>query len=819
MTELSSGEGLARSRGPQHEFEVELPSGSVTYPAGSEPIDFAGLCSALRRHLRLIAVTTIVAALVTWIHLRMTPREYRASAVIRLVDTRRAIAGDFDSPVGQPLGGSLVDPIQSEIEVLLSRSIATKVVTKHPLGLQVLAMNMAPALLENVTLTGDTVPDSLNLNFDAQGVVVESGYGREQVAYGAPATAGSLQFTVISAPLSQRARLITRSRAAAVASVRNNLFAKAREETDVVDVSYTARDPVLAKQIVDTVVSVFQESNAATARDQSRRRRIFVGEQLRQTDSLLISAQDRLNAYRTRNHVNSAGDVVGARVTALLNKEEQFQDLRAQREVLRVLLDTLAVADGNGRQRALRAIVVLPTIARNQLVQRLFAELFRFERARDSLTTGRWSTAPTNPDVVRLESLISTTQANLLSAVQSQIVSLDARTSSLGDLLDQNSRELERVPAMIAGESRLRDQVKSTALLASELRNEYQSARIAEAVEAGYVEIIDFATIPTAPTGAPRRMQLLAGSLVGLLLGITIALLRERANTAIRHGGHVQQILKLPRLVAIPPFNSGPFGTPRRAGRLFLPMPFLRAIGSRQKHAASESLITVSQGSSAGAEAFRVLRTSLIFSQSIRPLRTIVVTSPSPKDGKTTTAANLAVAFAQHGLRVLLIDCDLRRARLHMVFRMRREPGLADVALGRVDLPEALRATMVDRLDLLSAGVQLPNPSDALRKPVLQRMFATLGNEYDLLIVDSAPVHVATDATVLGRLSDGVLLVIRAGRTERAAAVNAVNRLWRSGVHIIGAVLNDPDGRAVQALEDYGAAESSYDVRNDSTTT
>jgi len=150
---------------------------------------------------------------------------------------------------------------------------------------------------------------------------------------------------------------------------------------------------------------------------------------------------------------------------------------------------------------------------------------------------------------------------------------------------------------------------------------------------------------------------------------------------------------------------------------------------------------------------------------------------------------------------------------------MRREPGLADVALGRVDLPEALRATMVDRLDLLSAGVQLPNPSDALRKPVLQRMFATLGNEYDLLIVDSAPVHVATDATVLGRLSDGVLLVIRAGRTERAAAVNAVNRLWRSGVHIIGAVLNDPDGRAVQALEDYGAAESSYDVRNDSTTT
>lgn len=817
MIELGSGGSQAQPLGPRLEPEVHLPLEPVSYAIGSEPIEIAGLSAALRGHLRLIASVTIVAAVVTWIHLHLTPPTYRANAVVRLVDTRQAIAGSFDNPVSKPLGGALIDPIQSEIELLLSRSIASKVVAKHPVGLQVIAGNAISGLLQDVSLAAEAEPDTFSLQFDAQGFAVQSRFGRERVEYGAPATAGALQFTVKSAPLSHETTLIVLGREVAIERLRNNLFAKARDATNVVDVSYTGRDPILARQIVNAVITVFQESNAAMARDQSRRRRIFVGEQLRQTDSLLVSAQNRLSAYRSRNRFNSSSDVVGARLTALLNSDQQLQELRAQREVLRALLDSLAVRNPPRHQKVLAALMALPSIAQNELVQQLFRELVQYERTRDSLTTGQWSTAPTNPDLVRLEGLIATTQAKLLVAVHGQIQSLDAQISSLGDLLGQSSRELRRLPAMMAGEDRLRDQARSAALLANELRDEYQSARISEAIEAGDVEIIDFAAAPTIPVGPGRGMQLLAGSLVGLLLGITVALLRERANTAIGCGSDLQRVLQVPRLAVIPPLNTKPSGTLKTIGRFIVAMPWSRAIKRRQESRAAEALIAISSSSSVGAEAFRFLRTSLVFSQSIHALRIIVVTSPSPKDGKTTTAANLAVAFAQHGQRVLLIDCDLRRPRLHMIFHVSREPGLADVVLGRAEIRDALRATAVNGLDLLSAGVRLPNPADVLSEPRLHEVLATLAKQYDLLVLDTAPVHVATDATVLGRVSDGVLLVIRAGKTERAAAMNAVSRLSRSGVRVIGAVMNDADGRRGQSSEEYSATDS-YDIYNDVTT-
>jgi len=620
-----------------------------------------------------------------------------------------------------------------------------------------------------------------------------------------------LQFTVATQPDRTTAALEIRGQGAAIDTLLNNLLAKAREATDVVDVAYTSPDPLMAKQIADAVVTVFEASDAATARDASQRRRVFIGEQLRQTDSLLLAAQNELSAYRSRNQVNASSNVVAARLTGLLDRDMQRQDLTAQREILRSLLDSLAIADTVGRQRTLRALVASPTIAANVVVQDLFTQLFGYEIQRDNLTTGRWSSTLTSPDVVRLDSLIATTQSKLTSAVESQITSLDAQIAALGGLLNENSRELDRLPAVVAGEARLQDQVRSMDVLANELREEYQSARISEAVEAGDVEIIDFATVPGVPMGPGRRWQLLAGTLVGLVLGVTLALIRERMRTVMTRAAEMQQVLQIPHFAVIPPIAGAIVPNAHvRIGRLLIPVPFSRAMRRHRRTGKAEALITVADSDSSGAEAFRLLRTNILFSQSVRKLRTIVVTSASAKDGKTTTAANLAVTFAQHGTRVLLLDADLRRARLHTVFDVSREPGLTDVVLGRSTMREAVRPTLVDGLSFLPAGVLLPNPSEFLGGEPLHEVLQDLAAEYDLLVLDTAPVFAASDSTILGRLADGALFVIRAGKTERTEAVDALNRLMRGGVHVIGGVMNDPDDRVSQATSYYYGSTYNY---------
>jgi capsular exopolysaccharide synthesis family protein len=212
-----------------------------------------------------------------------------------------------------------------------------------------------------------------------------------------------------------------------------------------------------------------------------------------------------------------------------------------------------------------------------------------------------------------------------------------------------------------------------------------------------------------------------------------------------------------------------------------------------------------------GAEAYRTLRTNLIFSQAIQTLRTIVITSPSPKDGKTTTAANLAVTFAQQGMRVLIIDCDMRKARLHNMFALPREPGFSQLLVKQATVEQVVQQTSIENLWLISAGLLPANPSELLGSAMARATIESLAGQYDIVILDTPPVHVAADALILGSMANGVLLVLRAGHSERDAAQEALQRLLNVGAHVVGAVLNDPDHK----VPEYGSYYYYYDYHDD----
>jgi non-specific protein-tyrosine kinase len=202
------------------------------------------------------------------------------------------------------------------------------------------------------------------------------------------------------------------------------------------------------------------------------------------------------------------------------------------------------------------------------------------------------------------------------------------------------------------------------------------------------------------------------------------------------------------------------------------------------------TLVTITDPRSPASEAYRTLRTNLSFYSLDTPVRTLVVTSPAAGEGKSTTLANLAVTMAQSGRKTILVDCDLRRPNLHELLSLPMSPGLTDVLLAEGDrLP--LQRTEVDNLMLLSSGSKPPNPTDLLGSGRMDQIIAQLASEADFVLFDAPPVMVAADAAILGAKTDGVLLVIQAGKTRRDHSERARELLQKAKVHIVGAALTN----------------------------
>ena len=290
---------------------------------------------------------------------------------------------------------------------------------------------------------------------------------------------------------------------------------------------------------------------------------------------------------------------------------------------------------------------------------------------------------------------------------------------------------------------------------------------MSEAVEAGDVDVVDLADVPYAPVLTASALKLALGLVLGLLLGLVLAYLLEALNTSIRRPEDLEAVLHVPGLAVIPRITGGvgqrPLAAPRRCS----------APGKPERHEAG-SLVSGAQTFSIGIEAFRNLRTSLIWSDGGEALKTLVVTSAAPGEGKTLTAANLAVTLAYDGLRVLLVDCDIRRPRVHGLFHaapLAGAHGAADHLPFRSGEPVAPAGRDPNHLDRGAVG---PAPAARCRRtpptcsaaPACACCCRSCAEQFDIIVLDTPPVLATADAGIVASLTDGVLLVVRAG-TDR----------------------------------------------------
>jgi succinoglycan biosynthesis transport protein ExoP len=742
----------------------------------SEPV--RDLVRLLSRHIFLILACIVGFGGAALYKALTDSPTYQTSASVRLTDVRQAMtAGLGPEAPGSQLGYS-VDPVLSQIELVKSRRVAEQAAGSNLLRLQALTRDFPISSFDSVIISPEPVFDTLTFSFKRTEFSIADGRQLVRGPYQVPLHIGGASFIAHppgTTPFVGKLRLL--SLEDATNRLMGGLKARARPSTDLIDIQFTAGDPIIARNSANAIAHGFQQSNADAAQQQSRRRRIFVGEQLRATDSVVGVAQAQLSEFRSRARVYSSKDKLEAQQTGLNGIEMRREELAANQKMFAGLLNAI---QQHPSRTGLQALVASPGLADNPVILQLYGQLAGYQARRDSLVSaGR---APTDPALVRVDTLLTTAEAQLTSGVESYVTALDAQIGALDELRARNSAAMEALPASESEEARLIQQVQSAQTVADQLREEYQRARIAEAVEAGPVEIVDLA--PQAITiGVPRRRIVFFGLLLGLVLGVGASAVLERMNTSIRRLEDLDG-LALANLAVIPRIIGD---KDQILQRLRLKFGALDGKANRQR------AVAVLNTQSRWSEAYRTLRTNLLFSEKAGSFKKLVITSAVQDEGKTTTALNLSATFAQMGMRVLLVDCDLRKASLHKVFDLPRKPGLTDVVYGDASLGEVIRSTPIEGLYLIPSGSLPPNPSELVGGPQMLRLINEQLSDFDLVIIDSPPLLAASDASILAKRVDGVVMVIRAGGTEFAAVRQALIQLSGVGARVLGAVLNDPD--------------------------
>jgi capsular exopolysaccharide synthesis family protein len=550
-----------------------------------------------------------------------------------------------------------------------------------------------------------------------------------------------------------------------------------------IQVAFTSEDSSMAQRTVNAIVLAYQEASGEAARQEARRRMEFLAGELRATDSLIPVAR----AERDRVLVREA---------EAASKEEQLVSLRTSEALLS---RTLAAPDA-ARTVDSGVLMSLPAMAGQPDARALYARFLSYRSERETALAAR---SPQHPDVQRLNTLLAATRQELLSVAGARLRSLQARIAAVEEDV---AAETASVPgyAVVAGEPILPASVEALEERASDLQDQYEAARAeAESIQ-GPVESVQPAT-GTVPVRPVPWAQMVLGLVTGVLVGsgATVGWDRLRAGRAAVPAiegaeptpAAPEPAPAAPEEVAEPAIGAAAAATGTSRKRREAPVPNLAVIPEVRPSLVEPALngdFRPGPLQLAGIDAYRMLRSNLV--SEWWGLKTLVVTSAHPGEGKTTTSTNLAATYARQGIKVVLVECDLRRPSLGRYFGIDREVDLMDVLFEDQDWRKAIQLTKMPGLYVILGEKSFPRAGESLGGPEMKRLLAELSGEYDMVILDTSPLLVSTDAIVLGPLADAVLLVVRSTRTDRRTMVDVVRRLRESGSNVIGTILNDPEG-------------------------
>ena len=604
---------------------------------------------------------------------------------------------------------------------------------------------------------------------------------------------GEIRAVLLPRPngLSEEARLEALTKA-----VRGSIAAQPVRNSDVIVIKVQATKPKAAAGVANAVAEVVKRRNVAVKREKASSTRKFIEEQLPKVEGALRKDEEALSAFKAHNQVVSLSDEAKELLVRTTSVATEHAKAQAERRAAEQRL--ASVREQMKTQRA----SVVPSITRttSAWADTLRKKLVSLEVEYTNLLVKGYGTD--HPQMKKLTREIAQTKGQLAGEVlrvaegetlgdpMSRLADLSkeslgleidiqtdsTREASLRTVLDSYDRQMERLPNKELLLLRLTRSQQVNDNIYRLLLERFEEARITEAGQIGNVRVIDTAKEPRSPI-KPRKFQnLLLALIVGLTLGGGLAFFTESLDRSIKNPEEAEALLGLPVIGLIPSIGDldGKFKGTRNE---------IELISSR--------LVTHFVPRSPVAEAYRTVRTNLSFSRPDNPPRTILVTSAVPQEGKTTTTANLAITLAQMGGKTLIVDSDLRRPAIRKVFNLEAKEGLTDYLIGKGALDALIRTTDIPNLYILPAGQIPPNPSEVLGSQRMKELVAELSRRFEMVFFDSPPVVAVTDAAVLSRYTDGVVLVVQSGATDREAVARAKTLLGNVQANLLGLVLNN----------------------------
>jgi capsular exopolysaccharide synthesis family protein len=575
-----------------------------------------------------------------------------------------------------------------------------------------------------------------------------------------------------------------------LAAWRSTISARLMRDSRIIEVIVDSGDPQFAARAANAHVANYVDYNFHQKYDATRQASAFMEQQLDELKAKVEKSQQAMVDYEREHAIVDIGEkqnVVEQRLGSLSQDLTSAQSDRMQKQSLYEL------ANSKDSQAAL--------VAQDELIQHLEEKLAdlkgQYVEALDQYGTNF-------PKVVRLRSQVSEIQANIdrernrvLTRLRNDYQAALAREKLLNAAVTQEKVEVGQLNQLLIQHNMLKHEFETNQQLYESLLQHLKDATVSAGLRATNIHVVDSAQVPTVPI-RPRIVYNIAVSLlVGLVLGVTLAFVMESMDSSIKSPEDVERVVGLPSLAVIP-----------RARSSWLSLGDRR---SRDKHEAVESIV-LRQPSSFLSEAYRVLRTAVLLSTSPRPPQTLLVTSASPGEGKTCTSVNLAVGLAQRGVRVVIVDTDMRRQGVPRALNLTGNgSGLSTLLAGTHSLDEVLSPyEAVPNLWVIQAGPKPPNPADLLSSPAMEKLVHDLRGRFDHVVLDSTPLLLVTDATIISRLADGVLLVVESGVTNRRGLVRAQKILESTGTRILGTVLNKWDARAEGYYAYYGSYYRGY---------
>ncbi|MEB3210063.1 MAG: polysaccharide biosynthesis tyrosine autokinase [Leptolyngbyaceae bacterium] len=582
-------------------------------------------------------------------------------------------------------------------------------------------------------------------------------------------------------------------------SILGDLVVRPVAGADVLEISYESPDPVLAAAVVNQIVEDYQDKNVEMNKAEAAAAREFILAELPKTELRLFEAEAALRQFKEENNILVLSEEASAAVSTLTNLDQnitatrtELEDISAQAAGLRnrvgmssdqaIAMSTLSQAPG-----VQEALVQLQTVQSELSAERArfrpghpaIAELEREEASLSALLDERIQQVLGRSETVSPGNLqLGDLKQGLISdfvRLEIQRIGLNRR---LGELLAaQNSLQgrSRKLPSLEENLRQLERQLEASQTTYETLLSRLQEIQVAENQSIGNSQLISEAVPPGNPVSPNKKLNMAAGGVVGTFLAIAAAFLIDLLDRSIKTIKDARRAFGYPLLGIIPAYD--------------------RKTDQRTLDEATEGepltphVVVIDMPQSPISSAFQMLQANLNVSSSGGTIQTLVVSSTVSGEGKSEVSANLAAAAAQAGQRVLLIDADLRNPSQHHFWNLANMVGLSNALVAQTPLKQAI-TPLLPNLHILTAGVIPPNTIALLSSQRMEQLLQAAKTRYDLVILDTPALAGAADAITLGKVADGLLMVVRPGRLDRVQAKYARDLLDQAGQTVLGMVAN-----------------------------